>query len=158
MIIHRKYGTTTTVEGIPLITRGSADFKANPTLASGDVKISKDGGAYANLTTLPAVTPAGSRSVKVSLSAIEMEAAQITILFVDQTSPKKWEAQEIRIETTDHVDAQHLGFEKAAKLLINKAIQNKSTGVINYYDDDGETVVLTHTPSDGESTLTRTPS
>ena len=157
-MIPRKYGEVTTIEGIPLITRSSANFKANPTLTAGDVKISKDGGAYANLTTLPAVTPAGSRSVKVSLSAIEMEAAQITILFVDQTSPKEWEDQEIRIETTDHVDAQHLGFEKAAKLLINKAIQNKSTGVINYYDDDGETVVLTHTPSDGESTLTRTPS
>ncbi len=46
----------------------------------------------------------------------------------------------------------------ADKVLANKAIQNKSTGVINYYDDDGETVILTHTPSDGESTLTRTSS
>lgn len=49
-------------------------------------------------------------------------------------------------------------FEKAAKLLVNKAIQNKVTGTIDYYDDDGETVILTHTPTDGESTLTRTPS
>jgi hypothetical protein len=49
-------------------------------------------------------------------------------------------------------------FEKAAKLLVNKAIQNKVTGTIDYYDDDGETVILTHTPTDGESTLTRAPS
>ena len=49
-------------------------------------------------------------------------------------------------------------FEKAAKLLVNKAIQNKNTGVINYYDDDGQTVILTHTPIDGESEITRTPS
>ncbi len=49
-------------------------------------------------------------------------------------------------------------FETAAKMLINKAVQNKATGAINYYDDDGETVVLTHTPSDGESTITRAPS
>ncbi|RKY24108.1 MAG: hypothetical protein DRP62_04475 [Planctomycetota bacterium] len=49
-------------------------------------------------------------------------------------------------------------FEKAAKMLVNKAVQNKSTGVINYYDDDGETSILTHTPTDGESTITRTPS
>lgn len=49
-------------------------------------------------------------------------------------------------------------FEKAAKLLVNKAIQNKGTGTIDYYDDDGDTVILTHTPADGESTLTRTPS
>ena len=54
--------------------------------------------------------------------------------------------------------AGSLLFEKAAKMLINKAIQNKTTGVINYYDDDGETVLLTHTPSDTESTITRTPS
>lgn len=49
-------------------------------------------------------------------------------------------------------------FERAAKLLINKAVQNKSTGAIEYYDDDGETVILTHTPTDSESTITRTPS
>lgn len=49
-------------------------------------------------------------------------------------------------------------FEKAAKLLVNKAAQNKVTGVIDYYDDDGETVILTHTPNEGESTITRTPS
>jgi len=49
-------------------------------------------------------------------------------------------------------------FQKAAKLLVNKAVQNKSTGAINYYDDDGETIILTHTPSDGESAITRMPS
>lgn len=49
-------------------------------------------------------------------------------------------------------------FEKAAKILINKAVQNKSTGAIEYFDDDGETLILTHTPSDEESAITRTPS
>ena len=48
--------------------------------------------------------------------------------------------------------------DKATKLLVNKAVQNKNTGVIEYFDDDGETVILTHTPTDGESTITRTPS
>lgn len=46
----------------------------------------------------------------------------------------------------------------ADKVLANKAIQNKATGAISYYDDDGETVILTHTPSDEETTFTRTPS
>jgi len=49
-------------------------------------------------------------------------------------------------------------FENAAKMLINKAVQNKAAGTINYYDDDGQTVILTHTPTDGESEITRTPS
>ncbi len=44
------------------------------------------------------------------------------------------------------------------KVLANKAIQDKTTGKIDYYDDDGETVILTHTPTDGESTIERTPS
>ena len=44
------------------------------------------------------------------------------------------------------------------KLLANKAIQNKSTGEIKYYDDDGQTVLLTHTPVDAAATITRTPS
>jgi hypothetical protein len=46
----------------------------------------------------------------------------------------------------------------ADKLLANKAVQNKSTGEIKYYDDDGQTVLLTHTPADAEATITRTPS
>ncbi len=44
------------------------------------------------------------------------------------------------------------------KLLANKAVQNKSTGEIKYYDDDGQTVLLTHTPADTAVTVTRTPS
>ncbi|MGD2093792.1 MAG: hypothetical protein PVH77_02170 [Phycisphaerales bacterium] len=44
------------------------------------------------------------------------------------------------------------------KLLANKAVQNKSTGAIQYYDNDGQTVLLTHTPVDEASSITRTPS
>ena len=48
--------------------------------------------------------------------------------------------------------------DKAARVLVNKAVQNKLTGAIAYYGDDGETVFLTHTPSEEETTITRTPS
>jgi len=51
--------------------------------------------------------------------------------------------------------AGSLLFEKAAMMLVNKAIQNKVTGVIKYYDEDDETVILTHTPTDGVSEITR---
>lgn len=44
------------------------------------------------------------------------------------------------------------------KILANKAIQNKSTGAINYYDDDGQTILLTLTPSEDESSITKMPS
>jgi len=60
-----------------------ASFQGNPTLATGDVKVSKDGGAFANVTTLPTVTPAGSKSVKVQLSATEMNADEVVVMFSD---------------------------------------------------------------------------
>jgi len=46
----------------------------------------------------------------------------------------------------------------ADKLLANKAVQNKTTGQIKYYDDDEQTVLLTHIPTDAEATITRMPS
>jgi hypothetical protein len=45
----------------------------------------------------------------------------------------------------------------ADKLLANKAIQNKTTGQIKYYDDNEQTVLLTHIPTDAEATITRMP-
>lgn len=44
------------------------------------------------------------------------------------------------------------------KVLANKAVQNKSTGCIEYYDDDGQTILLNITPSEDESSITRLPS
>ena len=45
----------------------------------------------------------------------------------------------------------------AEKLLANKAIQDKASGTIEYYDDDGQTVLLTQIPTDEQTTITRTP-
>lgn len=58
-------------------------MKSNPTIASGDFKVSKDGGALANLTTLPSVTPASSVMVKIDLSATEMTADNVTVVCSD---------------------------------------------------------------------------
>ena len=44
------------------------------------------------------------------------------------------------------------------KVLMNKAVQDKATGVIRYYDDDGETEILRHTPGETETEITRMPS
>ncbi|MHC4424642.1 MAG: hypothetical protein ACYSYV_00950 [Planctomycetota bacterium] len=51
-----------------------------------------------------------------------------------------------------------IGGVTADKLLANKAVQNKATGEIKYYDDDGQTLLLTHTPIDAEAIITRAPS
>lgn len=50
-----------------------------------------------------------------------------------------------------------MNLDKAAKVLVNKAVQDKLTGVITYYEDDGATTFLTHTPDDQEASITRTP-
>jgi hypothetical protein len=74
-------------------------FQSNPTLASGDVKVSKDGGALANLATLPAVTPASSKLVKVSLSATEMNADDVAIVFSDAAGAE-WCDKSVWIKTS----------------------------------------------------------
>lgn len=58
-------------------------FQVNPTLAAGDVKVSIDGGAFANLTTLPDVNPSGGRAVRVQMSQSEMNGDNIIIQFSD---------------------------------------------------------------------------
>lgn len=58
-------------------------FQSNPTLASGDVKFSADGAALANLGTLPTVTPASGKSVKVTVAASENTGANGEIIFSD---------------------------------------------------------------------------
>lgn len=75
-------------------------FKSNPTLAAGDVKISKDNGALTNLNTLPSVSPASSKVVTVICSATEMTADKVTLIFSDQTAPPEWCDFAISIVTT----------------------------------------------------------
>lgn len=69
--------------GAALSARSNNQLKANPTLAAGDFKISKDGGAFANLTTLPAAEPAGSTRILITLSSTEMNADEVTITAID---------------------------------------------------------------------------
>ena len=75
-------------------------FKSSPTIAAGDWKISKDGGAFANLATLPVVEPASSVSISFELSSTEMDADEVLIVGIDQTAPKEWSDYAITILTT----------------------------------------------------------
>lgn len=51
-----------------------------PTISASTVKISIDGGAFANIATLPTVTPSGGVAVKINLTATEMNGDDITLL------------------------------------------------------------------------------
>ena len=81
-----------------LATPGS--YKADPTIAAGDFKVKKDAGSPTNLTTLPAIDAAGEISVKITISATEMNADVVTIIGIDQTNPKEWADVMICIPTT----------------------------------------------------------
>lgn len=73
--------------------------KVNPTLATGDAKVSIDGGAFTNLGTLPAATPAAGAAIKVTLAAAEMNGDNIAVLFSD-ASGSEWCDLLINIQTT----------------------------------------------------------
>jgi len=76
------------------------NFKSNPTIAAGDFKVATDSGALANLTTLPSVSPASSVLVLISISSSEMNGDVISIVGIDQTSPKEWSDFVMSIPTT----------------------------------------------------------
>lgn len=73
-------------------------FQVNPTLAVGDVKISTDGGTLNNIDTLPVVTPAGGRLVKVVVAASDMNGDNIAVQFVDAAGAE-WDETLVTIQT-----------------------------------------------------------
>jgi len=74
-------------------------FQTNPTIASGDFKISTDGSSLQNMTTLPSVDPAGGKLVKFTISAAEMTGANIQIVGSDAAGAE-WCDIEISIQTS----------------------------------------------------------
>ena len=58
-------------------------IKKTPTIAAGDFKVSLDNGTPTNLTTLPVEVPAASGCITVSLSASEMTADKILVIWSD---------------------------------------------------------------------------
>lgn len=74
-------------------------LKANPTIAAGDFQVSKDGGAFANLTTLPSVNPASGRAVMIDLSSTEMTADNVVVQCVDAAGAE-WCDLFVNLQTT----------------------------------------------------------
>jgi hypothetical protein len=74
-------------------------MQTNPTIAAGDFQVSTDGGALSSLSTLPVVTPAGSKLIKVTLNASEMNGDNVTILASD-VSGNEWADLVTNIHTT----------------------------------------------------------
>jgi hypothetical protein len=103
----RKYNTAATVN-VPMIKAGVRDFavSADWTPANPDVRVSKDEGALANITTLPVPVNTGAPSWKFSLSAAEMSCARLTVMIVD-TAPKGVEDNQFDVVTFGNAAAQY---------------------------------------------------
>ncbi len=104
MIYLAPYGTAWTLRGMQLVDRATGQYKVSPTLASGDVKIEKDGGAAANLATLPSEEPAGGSSLAVPFSSTEMQCKQAVVRFVDAAGAQ-WNDDCLHIFTVGHPSA-----------------------------------------------------
>ena len=93
-----KYGEGWTLHGYQLVDRSTGQYKVTPTLAAGDFKVEKDGGAAANLATIPAVAPAGGSSLDITFSASEMQGKHIVLRLVDAAGAE-WNDDAIQILT-----------------------------------------------------------
>lgn len=102
-----KYGVARHIY-IPVVKRAVVDFavSADWTPGAGDVKISKDGGAAANVTNLPVAITMGNTAIwDFSITATEMQAAQVVVTVVDSAT-KAVEDQSFIIETYGNASAQ----------------------------------------------------
>jgi hypothetical protein len=123
------WGTATTFRA-PVVKAGSTNYAivgTDWTPATGDVKISKDGGAFANIATPPStVTLSGSAAWTWTLSAAETEATEIVIQVIDQDVTKVIQDQFFRLQTTK-AGALQVGVPQAAQSAGDTAITLDAT-------------------------------
>ena len=103
-VYYAPYGTAWTLRGYQLVDRSTGQYKVTPTLAAGDFKVEKDGGAAANIATLPVVAPAGGSSLDIAFSAAELQAKHVVLRLVDAAGAE-WNDDAIHIFTVGDPNA-----------------------------------------------------
>jgi len=107
----RKYATGTGADVcIPIIKRGVVDFAlgADWTPATGDVKVSLDGGTAANIATLPVAIAMGNGAVwKFVFSNAELTCKSIVVT-VSDSATKAVEDQAFIVETYGNASAMYV--------------------------------------------------
>jgi len=145
--ILRKYATGAGADvHIPIIKRAVVDFAvgADWTPATGDVKITIDGGATANIATLPVVLAMGNSALwKFVFSNAELTGKKIVVTVADSAT-KAVEDQCIMIETHGHASAQYVPDFTVALATPTNITAGVITTVTN----------LTNAPTTGDLTAT----
>jgi hypothetical protein len=119
------YGAAYTFSA-PIVKAGSTDYALTGdwTPAAGDVKVIKDGGAAANITTLPTFI-SSTATLTWSLSATECEATEIVIQTIDSAT-KAVQDQFFRLQTTK-ASALQVGVPQAVQSAGDTAITLDAT-------------------------------
>lgn len=142
----RKYNTATHIY-VPIVKRGVVDYAVSGdwSPAAGDVKISKDGGAAANVANLPIVIAMGNGAVwDFNLTAGELQAAKVVVTTVDAAT-KAIEDQCFEIATfgnasaeypPDFSDATALGLARLDATIGSRASQTALDAVDDYVDTE----------------------
>ena len=138
-------------------------LKANPTQAAGDVKVSIDGGAFANLATLPDAEPNSSAAVRVQLSSSEMNGDNIVVQFIDAAGAE-WCDQLINLQTSARqiddltypaTSGRSLAVDASGNVTTTVATRLKTNQTLNNYHFL-MTDSTTHNPATGKTvTVTR---
>lgn len=122
-------------------------FQANPTLAAGDAKVSIDGGALANLATLPSTDPAGGKLVVINLSAAEMNGDNIQVILSDAAGGE-WKDVVVNIQTTAN-QIDDLALEASvASLAVDIATVISDIAALNNLSSADVEALLTATVAD----------
>ena len=119
------WGTATTFRA-PIIKAGSTDYAltADWTPVAGDVLVSKDGGAFNPINTLPSFI-SGSATLNWTLSAAETEATEVIIQVIDSAT-KAVQDQFFRLQTTK-AGALQVGVPQNAQSIGDTAIRLDAT-------------------------------
>ncbi len=130
------------------------------TISESDVRLSKNGGDFVGKNDSGSATHDESGYYAVGLNATDTNTLGSLLVTVHESGalPVWQDFMVIPAHIYDWLFGSSGLYEKAAKLLVNKAVQTKSTGSVVYYDDDGVTPLVTVTPTEDSTTITRTPS
>src|SRR3990167_1302874 len=131
-------------------------FKANPTLAAGDFKLSKDGGTLANLVVLPTVVGT-SKLVKVRILGTEAGTAANLSVVASDAAGAEWDDVIINIQTVATSQIDDIA-TASTQTTINNYVQAilADTGTAGVQIASAQTVATVtpltgHTPQTGDS-------
>lgn len=103
----------------------SGKVKTSPTLAAGDIQVSQDGGAFANIASLP--TEIGSTGVlKVTLTATEMNADRVAVKFHDAAGDE-WVDLVVTFSTVQTETISPLTTSQTASAVLDAIAANYNT-------------------------------